>query len=390
MTAMGAIQTGARLGIKAASWYKKLKSETSKDAEQAHQNTSDYKYTRRTFGRRLSAAARSKRLVRQDQRVDRFNLRNYLAWGEGAGANYLQAIQPGLPGTEIELPCHLYDLTAVPQTRQTGATSYLRELYYPATRYDLYMSNETSGANVNWKYWISNTSAVTAVADSDPMTSTLSQDRNFVPIATTTTGYVQGSSTLNESFTLGERSFLESFNARLLFYSCRAHCTKFRISLIQLKEDVGPDQSSTLATAFWQAMNKQFSYNPIDKGNTSIVRKYCKVLKSMTFILDSPTTSDSDGQARSRQVDFSGFINRQLNYRWGRSADTVHMFAEDVQDEAQIPQNAIAAHPHPSRRVYLMIQALVPRVAPNGVNAALGTAASYDINLTVTHRNLTI
>lgn len=391
MTALGAISTGAKYGIKAAEWYKKLKTSTKRnvDAEQSHQTTADYKYSSRKYGRKLTTNVRSKRLVNQDQRIDKFNIVNYTAWGTGYGANYLQSIQPGLPGTEIELPCHLYDLTAVPQARQTGAASYLREVYFPATRYDLYMSSETAAANVVWKYWLNNNNTASATADSDPATVSVSKEKNFFPIYSSSTGYVPGQSTVNESYGLGDKSFLESFSAKMLFYSTRAHCTKFRVSLIQLKEDVSPDQSSVLATSFWQAMMKEYAYNPIEKGNYALINKYSKVLKSMTFILDSPTSSDADQQARTREVDFKGFINKRLNYRWGRITDTVHMFEEGTFENAEVPFNPFAFHPHPNARVYLMIQAMVPRVAPNAPLGALNTSASYDMNLTTTHRNLT-
>lgn len=391
MGVLGAIRTGARYGIKAARWYKKLRGSTRsrEDAEQSHQTTADYKFSSRKYGRKLRTSVRSKRLLNQDQRVDKFNIVNYLPWGSGAGANYLQAIQPGLPGTEIELPCHLYDLTGLPQARQTGATSYHREVFFPATRYDMFMTSESSAAGVLWKYWASNGTAVTALADNDPGTSSMSKEKNFFPIQSTGGGYVPGVSTVNENYGLGEKSFLESFSAKLLFYGCRQHCTKFRISLIQLKEDVSPDQNTVLATSFWQAMMKQYAYNPIEKGNYPFIKKYCKTLKSMTFIMDSPTANDADQSARSREVDFKGFLNRKLNYRWGRITDTVHMFEEGTFENAEIPFNPLSFHPHPNARVYLMIQAMVPRVAPNGGPGALNTAASYDINLTVTHRNIT-
>ena len=91
-------------------------------------HTADYKFSSRKFGRRLPAAVRAKRLVITDQRTDVFCVRNYNSWGTGYGAAYLQCIQPGLAGTEVECPCHLYDLTSVVEPRQ-AATSPLREIH---------------------------------------------------------------------------------------------------------------------------------------------------------------------------------------------------------------------------------------------------------------------
>jgi len=387
--ALGAIRTGARLGAKAAEWYKRLKVQRPQSNEDKHQVASDYHFSSRNFGTRLKPSARGKRLVVNDQRTDVFNLRNYLAWGTGYGANYLQCIQPGLPGTEVQCPLHLYDLTAVCQPRMVS-TSPLREINYPATRYDLFFTNETSAGAVNFKYYLSNISTSTAVADTDASTTILSKEVNFSPISTTSAGFVQGSSTVNESYGIGSRSFLESFKAKLLFYSCRSHTTKFEVSLIQLKDDVQPDKNSVLATAFWQHMIKDSAYSPVESGNWPLAKKYMKVLKRMVFIIDSPTANDADQQARTREISFKGYLNRKLNYRWGRTADTVSLLEEDTFENAEQPYSSIQFHPHPNARVFMMIKAMVPKVAPNGPSGALATAASYDINLSTVHRNLSV
>ena len=56
----------------------------------------DHLYTRATFGRRLNVAKRANKLVKFEQRLDVFGLRNYIAWGSGAGANWIASAQIGL------------------------------------------------------------------------------------------------------------------------------------------------------------------------------------------------------------------------------------------------------------------------------------------------------
>lgn len=391
---LDAIKKGAAYGVKAASWYKKLKntpkSSSSESAEEKYiQNTSDFRYSRARYGRFQRAAKKARKLIKTEQHVDLFGIRNYLAWGTGYGANYLQSLQTGLVGTQMECPVHLFDLSGVPQPRTDG-TDEDRRLYFPATQYVLNFTSDTDAGIVDWKYYSNDATQVSALGAIDASTITQSGRRNFYPLNTTSGGWVPGANTVNEDFGVGSKSFLESFNAKILAYSCRGHPTKFQIQLVQLHEDVQPYQISERATAFWQAVAKEYSYNPIEKQNSHLLKKYMKIMKSVTFVLDSPVkNNDSDLDSRVRQIDFKGFLNRKVNYKWGYNTDTIGMTNLDTFENAIAGDSQIQFHPHPNARVYLMIKAMCPFNGPEGGVGALATAASYDISLDVKHRNLT-
>lgn len=350
--------------------------------EQKHQSVVDYLFTKKRFGKRPSSAKRAKKLVVTDQRLDRYAIRNYNAWGAGNGANVLQSVQNGATGTTVESPIHLFDVTAVPQSTFDGT------VVYPTSHFVCTFSNETDLGNVVWRSY-DGTGALTALSNDDQSLSIQNKERAWYLVDSDGHGQYTTSVAQNNLQFPGSHSLLESFNANLLFYSCRSHCTKFEVALIQLTEDVSPFEITERATAVWQAMHKAWGYNPIETGNNRLVGKNIKFLKRMTFMIDSPNgTGDADAASRIRQVNFGGYLNRKCNYNWGKQTDRLAIGAEDTFENGNA-NIGYSTHVHPKARVYMMIRALVPyRTGGTAGVPDYNTAASYDIHLTTTHRNL--
>lgn len=349
--------------------------------EQKHQSVVDYLYTTKRFGKPLSSAGRARKLVITDQRFDRYAIRNYNAWGTGNGANVLQSVQNGVTGTSVESPIHLYELNAVPQSLFDGT------VVYPTSQYVLTFSSEADTGNAVWKAY-DGAGTLSALASKDQSMSVQNKERNWYLVDSDGHGQYTTSVAQNNLQFPGAHSFLESFNANLLFYSCRSHCTKFEVALVQLSEDVSPFSISQLSTSVWQSMHKAWGYNPIEKGNNRLVSKHIKVLKKMTFIIDSPVTGDADASSRIREVNFGGYLNRKCNYNWGSNMDRMNIANEDMLENGSA-NIGVSTHVHEKARVYMMIRALV--LYRTGGTAGVpdyNTAASYDIHLTAVHRNL--
>lgn len=351
--------------------------------EQKHQNTSDFLVTNTRFGRRYTKAKRVKKLVTNDQRLDKFTLRNYQPWGTGNGANILQSVQNGTVGNVVESPIHLFDLTAAPQSRADGV------VLYPTTHYVLTFTNETDQGAVAWKTYDGSGQLFGISSDTTSTTQPI-KERSFYLTDTDGHGLFTTTSThQNVNQFPGANSLLESFKAKLLFYSCRNHCTKFEVALIQTSEDCALHEASNRATAVWQAMHKTWGYSPIEEGNNRLMYKHIKFLKRMSFVIDSPNGGgDADLGSRLRQVNFGGYLNRKCNYNWGKNTDRVAINTEDTFENGEASLEH-STHVHPKARVYMMIRAMVP-YRTNGVAGTpdYNSAASYDIMLTTSHRNL--
>lgn len=348
-----------------------------KHPQDSHQYDVDYLLTRSKYGRPISRAKRIKKLVSTDSRVDIYGLRKYNAWGAGVGAITMSSNQAGAPGTVVESPIHLFDLSAVPQSNSAGT------ILYPTTHYVLGFTNETDTGGVRWLTY-DGAGALNTVPTDDLSFSTQNKERAFYLMTSTGRGSFASGNTLNNTQFAGAHSILEKFAANMLFYGARDHCTKFEISLVQLTEDVSPHTSNDRATAVWQAMHKSYGYSPLENGNTHLIRQHIKVLKRQTFILDSPTAGETDSAARIREYKFSGFLNRKCDYNWGKYTDKMTLNAQDTQENGN-SSLSYATHVHPKARVYMMIRAMVPYTTGGQTPA---TSASYDLHLTTVHRNL--
>lgn len=356
--------------------------EKRKHPQAAHQYDIDFLSTKSKFGRRQTKAKRIKKLVTTDSRVDKYALRNYNAWGTGYGANVLQSVQVGAAGAQVESPIHLFDLSAVPQSDTAGA------IMYPATHYVLNFSNETDTGVVKWLYFANAGGVLNQVPTDDSFSTTQNKERSFYLVDTDGRGTFATNAAQNNTQFPGAHSILEKFQANLLFYGAQSHCTKFEIALVQLSDDVSPHQVSDRSTSVWQSMHKTWGYSPIETNNSRLVYKHVKFLKRETFMLDSPGAGDGDALSRIRQINFGGYLNRRCNYNWGKYTDRMNIGAEDTLENGVSTLN-FATHVHPKARVYMMIRAMVPfKQVPVGTAIDYTTAASYDIHLSVTHRNL--
>ena len=192
--------------------------------------------------------------------------------------------------------------------------------------------------------------------------------------------------TANEQWQTAQ-SFIESASAKLLCYGPPNAPTKYMIQVVQLSEDVALDKQDEKATAFWQAIAKPFGYSPLEDAHTKLISKNMKVLKSISFSLDAPESSEDHLSARMRQINLFAFLNRKANYNWDYNTDTVAMDAPDTFENAETEIKQYATTVHPKARVYLMIRAMTTYVGPEALDVN-SSAPSYDITLNVTHRTL--
>lgn len=381
------IYTGAKLGRMAArAWSAKRKYESSSSSSggQAGVELADYKRSRGKFGRRYSKARTGRKLLKQNQKVMKLCLRNYGPWNNGAGQIPIASMQVGGAG-QYTAPVHLYELTGCPQTYDVGGNYGIK---YPFTRYELRFSSVGSvGGTVDlqWIGWGAS-GTPTLVSNMNQDTSSLSKDNHLYPIQLDNVGVdAPGPNEINAHSLPGKKSYIESVSAKLLLYGPQTQPVRWSIQLVQLSEEVTPGYAGTnlRSVAFWQAMAKPFGYSPLESGSLQNMKKRYKVLKSWSYLMDAPESTEDHLTARMRQVDLFFNLNRKANYEWMFNEDQVALAAEDTFESAD--GRDISTHVHPKARVYLMIRALTP-FKTTTFDAV--TNPSYDIKLITTHRNL--
>jgi len=343
----------------------------------ADQGMQDYRKSTAKYGVRQLTSKLVKKLSVQTINTTVYTVHNYGAWNRGEGALTLAALQSGLAGTAVRMPIHLWDLTAVPQGTGAG-------VLYPAIFYDCNFSNETSTGVVGWTTHVNNASTSATGMDQRAAANTI----NYNPVPTYATTQKELISSNIEGGP-GATSLLEKVHATFVFNGPQQRSTKWCVQLVQFDEKVVPGvaaDSSNVATAFWQSMAKPYGYSPLETGPRRELSKLYKVLKTMTFVMDSPESGEDHLTARMRHVDFKAYLNRKLSYRWGHSNDLVALNTQDVPRDANVT-NSFASHVEPKARVFLMIRALCTYQGPS-VAYSNTIYPSYDIKLDITHKSM--
>jgi hypothetical protein len=345
---------------------------------------SDYRRTSVKYGKKVTAAKRARKLTRQQISRTVLSLRNYGAWNRGEGNVRIASVQPSGTGFPLTQPVHLWDLTCMTKGTGTG-------FKHPVGFYELGFTNELETGTVQWK--VIDDTGIRNLSDQEKVPYTTSNDAvsGFSPQYQMHLSQTDSSSVLVPSQTGrlgldGKYSYIESFKAHLMLNGPQQKATKWCIQLVQFSEEVSPYQQTELATAFWQQLAKPYGYNPLEPGLRASLRRHMKILKTVVVNMDAPESSEDHLNARMRQVDFRGFLNRNANYKWDFESDRVNLDRNDVVNDFDQDHNVFSTHVHPKARIYMMVRALCTLDQTAGWSAA--SQPSYDIKLDVVHRNM--
>lgn len=328
----------------------------------------DYSKITSNYGKSLSALMRTMRIVGGNTEKTRWSWRAVNKFGGVQGNAKLLSLQTGATGTFITMPCHLYDLTSV---NNANNGTPINPIVGNELRFSTELDNVTgtpvfaSWNALNQVNATTNWTALTAPAGDSLSPNIASQLE-------------------------GGTGFLDYVSVKMLLYGATAQPNKFLIELIQINKDdlvPIPDLGSSTAvgptaqhTAFWQYMTKRFCYSPLETNNTNM-RRYYKVLKSLTVEFD-PKESSETASNRYKEVRMFLKLNRKLDYRW-KETDVMAMSTTDVQVNLGVNQ----CYVHPRARIFLMIRALNPFQGPTATSTAANTP-TYDLVLDKVHRNL--
>ena len=278
-----------------------------------------------------------------------FGYRGYSQFGGTQGIFGLVNVSPSASLGPLEVPLHLWEITSAVNT--VGGT-----ITYPNWFWKLAFSDPTAtAANVTW---------------TNSMQPTI---ENADSSATIIDNLPSGSSTL------------DWMSARLLFYNSLTLPTRYQIDVVQIKdtrlmpETASVNTATPFHVAFWQAMVKRFTQNPLETGDTKY-QKYLKVLHSQSFILNPKETTETVNTIM-RQISIFMRLNRRCTYDW---QDSAKMGMLNLSTQVNL-DGAIQTQVHPRARIFLMIRAQ----ARNGTAYSTNIHPSYDVVLRTKHTQFT-
>lgn len=204
---------------------------------------------------------------------------------------------------------------------------------------------------------------------------------NFTPVDLFNVVGAPATNTSFVTYPLGV-STLRWYRLKLMLYNALNFPGKYRIELIQLKDErLHPDApATTFRTAFWQAITKQWTFNPCAEADTKVSRYY-KVLKRLSIHMDSKDT-DQTTSTNYKEVNFFCRLNRTCRYDYNQD-DRMNMRNNDQ----QINNSDNFTDVHPRARLYVLVRALSRRVA-NNVGFDPNFNPSFDYSVKICHSKL--
>jgi hypothetical protein len=218
------VRQGAAMGRAAAGAYKmyrtaegmsgikRMRGESSSSSSKRQyipQSGNDFTKVRSRYGRRISLARRSKKLMSQNLNRTTLSMYSYGAWNRGLGNWSLPSCK--MIDDSIRCPVHLYDVTAVPQKISANTREY------PINNYFLRFTEAGDSGTVRWTY--SNGAGGTLGNITDPnnpqTTTTLNKDVSMYP---TYMDQIYAKSMPGDGESIGSKSFIENVNAKFAFY----------------------------------------------------------------------------------------------------------------------------------------------------------------------------
>jgi len=360
------------------------------------QTTQDYRSKTSSYGYKASTKALTTKLLKQEIKYATYSIRNYGAWNRGFGAIQIIANQAGADNTRVDMPVHLWDLTAVPQGNNSTS------LQYPATFHQLYFTSQATTANHVWETRIGG-SAASQVGNFVTRSNMIDKPWSWYPTdGNTSLRPSLAASELNKIVAPGAKSVLQRVVVKMILNGPQTKPTKWCIQLVQLKQDVTPGVSNTISTsnpnginptgilladAFWQTIAKPYGFSPLDSNMPRRLRQYMKVLKTWTVVMDTPESGEDHLKARMHHLTLNLNLNRACNYLWGSDLDKIQMNAADIPENGFLnnADNEYVCQVHPNARVWLMVRALCEFQGPN-VGASEQLFPSYDVIMNATHR----
>jgi len=306
---------------------------------------------RLTYGRKPKNNFQNlSRFVRGNISRTVFGMHEVSPFGGAAGKLTLGHVQAS-PGTVLQVPMHMYDLTSVVNASGGVVSS-------PNTGWYLTFSSELPTATGSF--------------------SELGSAKDFVVEAS------PNQTTIVQNYP-GPSSIMRWAQARMIFYAPLSVPSKIKVQMVQfIDEELCPDStlpathSLTLrASAWYQSYFKAQMYSPIETTQ-SLGFKGIKVLHSEVFIMN-PKSSDEQTSTHYKQLDIFKWMNRKCNYAWNNDNGT------NLQnDTPAINTGENATTVHPRARIFLMITGQSGRTT-DGSNTV---TPSYDIVLRTQHEQL--
>lgn len=270
--------------------------------------------------------------------------------------------------TPLSLPIWAFDVTSTPNM-------YNQVLTYPRTAWTLSAANSTKGAAMTW----SNPSG--AYGDTRVQFQFESDSVNPGP---------------------GDKSLLDWFEAKFLFYAPFRIPVRVNIDLVQFKLDsVMPgghkgDGSYTMNdsndVAFWETMMKKYVYSPLESGNPRLESKYIRYLERKSFILDCKTTVENES-THYKQFTYFKRMNKVCKYKW-LDPGTMVLRAPTIdggvgnEDWIQNAQSPNYWTVNPNQRTFLLVRAFAGQVS-GSTTFDYNFHPSFDLILRTKHSTLT-
>lgn len=180
-------------------------------------------------------------------------------------------------------------------------------------------------------------------------------------------------------------SIMKWMSLKLNLWGCKNRSTRFLIQLVSFKDDNLLPHHITGAndnrSALFQSIIKPFTFNPVSTTGSQL-RKYMKVLRSETFIIQPTSTTETDQDPHIKTLNWFIRLNRLVDYAVKQNILTSNVDVADQADFNIVQGQQNDCYANPSNRLYLMVYA-----SNYGADATQSNAdtPSFDLSARMCH-----
>lgn len=180
-------------------------------------------------------------------------------------------------------------------------------------------------------------------------------------------------------------SIMKWMSLKMNLWGCKNRSTRFMVQLVRFKEDnLLPTHLITAnenRTALFQSILKPYVFNPISTTGSQL-RKYFKVLRSETFIIQPTSTTETDQDPHVKTLNWFIRLNRLIDYAVKQNVLTNDGDVADQADFSVIQGTQNSSYTKETSRLYLMIYASNYGVDTENTNE---NTPSFDLSARMCH-----
>ena len=187
-----------------------------------------------------------------------------------------------------------------------------------------------------------------------------------------------------------DRAYHEYTHLKMNIWGAKTKAVRWQIDVLKpLSDEVNPFHwaigvpVNTVAAQAYEEMLKQYTFNPISKIDHYVKRNF-KTVKSISFIIQPTSTTESDQDPHVKTIDWFMRVNQMLNFdKVTRNSDGAYTMQDGTNLKTAVQEDARTVHQsaeYPRDKQVLLLMIRASDYSPATTPFSNNIHGSYDID----------